>query len=142
MSNYYISKCCNSPTDPGDTCNYCHQKCELVAVIDSPGGVSKDIKQYQEDIKAGVDVSGKTEQIREEFRFTCSIFSDEQGLLSNRVIDRIADWWLQKLSEQRQTILEEVDRLRKIPNYQQGGDYEEDEGFNEALDTVIKIINK
>jgi hypothetical protein len=46
------------------------------------------------------------------------------------------------LSEQRQSILEEVDRLRKIPNYQQGGDYEEDEGFNKALDTVLKIINR
>jgi hypothetical protein len=41
MSNYYVSDCCNSPTDLGDTCNYCHQKCKFIAMIDTPGGVPK-----------------------------------------------------------------------------------------------------
>jgi len=82
MNNYYISKCCKVPADiKGKNlfyCKGCENFCEVTAMLDTPNGVPKcsecqfeeghsqgcsnykdeSFKQYQEDIKAGVDVSG------------------------------------------------------------------------------------
>jgi hypothetical protein len=73
MSNYYISKCCKVPTDYKNyypnvdkyTCPKCGKTCEVIAMLDTPGGVPKadeSVKAYQEDIEAGVDVSGVTKE--------------------------------------------------------------------------------
>ena len=43
MSNYYISKCCGSQVNKTLTgfwnCQKCGQRCEVTAVIDTPGGM-------------------------------------------------------------------------------------------------------
>ncbi len=53
MSNYYISKCCGEQVTPKETipgikwnyvCLGCHQKCEVTAMLDTPGGVPKEGK--------------------------------------------------------------------------------------------------
>jgi hypothetical protein len=73
MSNYYKSDCCGVPADIIDyprklfKCQKCHLPCKVIAVLDTPGGVptaDESVKQYQEDIKAGVDVGGhETEEL-------------------------------------------------------------------------------
>jgi transcription elongation factor Elf1 len=82
MSNYYISKCCGEQVTTElkgaffeYVCQKCHLPCKVIAVLDTPGGVptadctvcgregghimpiqDKSVKQYQEDIDAGVEV--------------------------------------------------------------------------------------
>ena len=76
MSNYYKSDCCGVPATIKETsrpsctfgyfCPKCNQECEVTAMLDEPGGVPKadeSVKQYQEDIEAGVDV-GSHETIK------------------------------------------------------------------------------
>ena len=50
MSNYYISKCCKVPADifvgafSKPSCPKCGKKCEVTAMLDTPGGVPKELK--------------------------------------------------------------------------------------------------
>lgn len=39
------------------------------------------------------------------------------------------------------TLLKEIREVRRIPNYQEGGDYHVDEGFNAGIETALKIIS-
>ena len=57
MSNYYKSKCCGEQVTPKETipgikwnyvCLGCHQKCEVTAMIDTPGGVPKEESHFNE----------------------------------------------------------------------------------------------
>ena len=54
----------------------------------------------------------------------------------------IADWWINKFTEKLSSIEREVEAVRdiSIPNgsYEQG----DKDGWNEALDTTLSIINK
>lgn len=49
MSNYYISKCCGEQIDIISLaedgvfkCQKCNRRCQVTAMIDSPGGVLKE----------------------------------------------------------------------------------------------------
>lgn len=162
MSNFYKSDCCGAEVQyHGDDiyhCLKCGELCEVTAVLDTPGGVPEDIKQYQEDIKAGVEVSGKTDLQRKLFDlFENSGWSGVLNTLGQRskeeVIGVILNDVEDLLSEQRQSIIEEVEKLIDTSpildegNYIPKNDYElarisKAIGKNQALDTVIKIINK
>ena len=127
---------------------------------------------YQEDIKAGVEVGDvtdktklqkhdvtewadkayerikgdidKTEQIRDLRKEFITWYKLKVSDFEWVGEEEIADWWLQKLSEQRQSILEEVEGLRKSEFGDKYSSSVEDItfGFNQALDTVLTILRK
>jgi hypothetical protein len=78
VSNYYKSKCCGEQVTPKETipgikwnyvCLGCHQNCKVTAMLDTPA--DKSVKAYQEDIKAGVDVSGVPKEEKPVFTCIC-----------------------------------------------------------------------
>lgn len=88
----------------------------------------------------------KTEQIREEFNDKFKIkwedfhryFSNIKDNLSNE----IQDFWLQKLSEQRQSILEEVEKKIKDIKLPKSQDSKWTGAYNIALGDVLSIIKE
>lgn len=89
--------------------------------------------------------SNKTEQIREEFekfadvadRTTCY---ECEGALYNK---DISNWWLQKLEDQKQSLCEEIEKLKD--RFHCGacdGARCEHTQCCQALDTVLSIIKK
>lgn len=78
-----------------------------------------------------------TESIRQEFY---QYFRDPRGNGDDN-LESIADWWLTKLSHQREKIRAEIEGLR--PDFTKhtdgGGDYLKDYGFNQALDQAKNV---
>jgi hypothetical protein len=67
--------------------------------------MKKDIKQYQEDIKAGVDVSGGwKDQLQDEFMDFWDKHSPTVGL--GDYSDEITRFWFEKLDAQREKVLD------------------------------------
>jgi Na+-translocating ferredoxin:NAD+ oxidoreductase RNF subunit RnfB len=131
MSSYYKSDCCGEPLTPlflenGGTCAdcpKCKRACVAVAVIDTPGGVPKDIKQYQEDIKAGVDVCGQCGSDE------CNGWQAELAeLLDENKPTKIRDFVVRLLSEQKQDMLSTIKGLGCNPE-------------NDSL-TIARILNE
>lgn len=120
MSNYYISKCCGSQVEnhsdwiqhgdighPGGrqwyVCTKCKKECEVTAQIDKPGGVPEPA--YIGGVGEHRDAN-KTEQIKEilfDFWENIPAGSDDER---DYWIEKTTDQLLQKLSEQKQAIID------------------------------------
>jgi hypothetical protein len=131
MSNYYISKCCGALPRTEEICSTCLCSCEVIAVIDTPGGVPEanfiqvgrtqicghcnpkrfgeglkqaleinpnyvcecvchdDVKQYQEDIEAGVDVGEPDELQEKEHELMNKVYSSGRESMKSEIISKI-----------------------------------------------------
>ena len=77
-------------------------------VMDNTNKISEMFEGENSSLRKTYDEATKTEQIREEFiekyQFSFNISSKELGVL--------ADWWLQKLAEQRESFELEVKKIK------------------------------
>lgn len=81
-------------------------------------------------------------RIREEWKEWA--FTHKQHL--GRVCDRkeIEDYWISKLDSllktQREELVEKIEKMIKIVNYQLGGFFIEEESYNEAIKDILYLI--
>lgn len=117
MSNYYISKCCGSQVRLNEVvCDTCLNPCEVTAMLDTPGGVPE---------------KDKTEQIKARLVSQVGGIYCQCGNPIN--IDRINNFWLQKLEEQKQEIVRMMEDERGKSS---------DQFVFLALDNVLEKIKK
>jgi hypothetical protein len=81
-------------------------------------------------------------RIREEWKEWA--FTHKQHL--GRMCDRkeIEDYWISKLDSllktQREEMIEKMEKMIKIVNYQLGGFFIEEESYNEAIKDILSLI--
>ncbi len=77
------------------------------------------------------------EEWKEKFRKLWSSFNkDNEHLMSEKIEDLIDEL----LKSQREEMIEKIEKMIKIVNYQLGGFFIEEESYNEAIKDILYLI--
>ena len=87
------------------------------------------------------------ELLRQRFYEACG--TTDYSSLSTKELENLADWWLNKVSTERQTLREKIEGIRKSAKdlsnpmtFEIDITYKEERAFNQALDSVLALIDE
>lgn len=82
--------------------------------------------------------------MREEFyKSQCQEREDGDGFMEiyENSAELVADYWLSIIEQRERALVERIEEMKKLPHERDWDQANLDEGYNMALDDVIKLIS-
>ena len=109
----------------------------------------KQMEYIQEAIGDTLGIDDTTGHIGDMVWQDKAFGTTDYSSLSTKELENLADWWLNKVSTERQTLREKIEGIRKSAKdlsnpmtFEIDITYKEERAFNQALDSVIALIDK